>query len=387
MPESHESGSNFSRRLRLAGPLGRLVGVLVLAMSLVGGWLLMDYRAFVDQPLVLPGGTATHYAVPQGASLKRVAQDLAQQDILTHPRYFEWYARWNDLTAIKAGEYALLPGMTAPQLLDHFVSGKVVQHSLTLVEGWTFRQAMEAITRHEALDHRLAGLAEDEIMARIGHPGERPEGRFLPDTYFFPRGTTDISFLQRAYAALLQTLDKEWEGRAEGLPFKSPYEALVLASIVEKETADPTERLEIAGVFVRRLRLGMRLQTDPTVIYGLGDSFDGDLRRADLIRDTPYNTYMRAGLPPTPVAMPGAASIHAVMHPADSPFLYFVARGDGSHHFSTTLEEHNSAVVKYQLRKQPGRPGQGRPFDAETEPGADSPQASTVPSKQAADQP
>lgn len=318
----------------------------------------MEYRAFMEDPVNLPNGRI-YYTIPSGASLRWIAQNLAQRSILPHASHLVWYARWSGKgQSIKTGEYELVPGTTAPQLLDQFVAGKVVQHALALVEGWTFRQMLDAINAHEALDHRLVGLPDDEIMARIGHPGEHPEGRFLPDTYHFPRGTTDIAFLQRAYTAMQRYLEKEWDGRrADGLPFASPYEALILASIVEKETAVPAERFEIAGVFVRRLRLGMRLQTDPTVIYGMGAGFDGNLRRQDLVRDTPYNTYARSGLPPTPIAMPGAASIHAVLHPADGTALYFVARGDGSHYFSSTLEEHNGAVAKYQLRKPPGRSG------------------------------
>lgn len=345
--------SRTHRRLRV----GRLAGVLVVLAGLAGGgWLRMEYRAFVENPVNLPNGR-TYYTIPSGASPRWIAQDLAQRGVLPHPSHLVWYARWSGKGPnIKAGEYELVPGTTAPQLLDQFVAGKVVQHSLMLVEGWTFPQVLDAIDRYEALDHRLTGLPDGEIMARIGHPGEHPEGRFLPDTYRFPRGTTDIAFLQRAYIAMQRYLEKEWDGRADGLPFASPYEALILASIVEKETAVPAERFEIAGVFVRRLRLGMRLQTDPTVIYGMGAGFDGNLRRQDLVRDTPYNTYARSGLPPTPIAMPGAASIHAVLHPADGTALYFVARGDGSHHFSSTLEEHNGAVAKYQLRKPPGRP-------------------------------
>lgn len=336
---------------------GRLVGVLIVLAGLVGGgWLFTEYRAFVEEPVTLRNGRI-YYTIPPGASLRWVTRDLAQRGVLSHPSRLVWYARWSGKEpSIKAGEYELVPGTTAPQMLDQFVAGKVVQHSLTLIEGWTFRQVLEAINNHEALDHRLTGLSAEEIMTRIGHPGEHPEGRFLPDTYRFPRGTTDIAFLQRAYTTMQHYLEKEWERRADGLPLASPYEALVLASIVEKETAVPTERFQIAGVFVRRLRLGMRLQTDPTVIYGIGAGFDGNLRRRDLVRDTPYNTYTRSGLPPTPIALPSAASIHAVLHPADGTTLYFVARGDGSHYFSSTLEEHNGAVAKYQLRKSPGRP-------------------------------
>ena len=195
-------------------------------------------------------------------------------------------------------------------------------------------------------------------MERLGHAGEHPEGRFLPDTYHFPKNLTDVAFLKRAYDAMTQTLAREWEGRAVGLPLKTPYEALILASIVEKETGLASERQAIAGVFVRRLNKGMRLQTDPTVIYGMGDRYKGNIRKSDLQEDTPYNTYRRFGLPPTPIAMPGRDAIHATLHPDDSKNIYFVSRGDGSHHFSATLEEHNNAVIKYQLK------GRKRPFSS-----------------------
>ncbi len=342
------------RRERYQRFASRLLGLLILAGSLLGGWVMMEYRSFVEKPLVLPEETL-HYTIPRGASLRWIAQDLAQRGIVAPPLYFLLYARWSGKGHIQAGEYELVRGMTVPQMLDRFTSGKVVQHALTLVEGWTFRQVLDALHRHEALEHRLLGLSDDEIMARIGYPGEHPEGRFFPDTYHFPRGTTDISFLQRAYERMQRHLEAEWAQRSEGLPLASPYEALILASIVEKETGVAEERAEIAGVFIRRLRLGMRLQTDPTVIYGLGASFDGNLRRRDLVRDTPYNTYVRSGLPPTPIAMPGLASLRAALHPADGTALYFVSRGDGTHYFSNTLKEHLEAVSIYQLRKKAGR--------------------------------
>jgi UPF0755 protein len=227
----------------------------------------------------------------------------------------------------------------------------VVQYPLTLVEGWTFRQVMEALQADERLEHLIEDPSAEAVMARLGRRGVHPEGRFFPDTYHFTRGSSDLDILKRAHAAMERVLAEEWEARADGLPIESPDEALILASIIEKETGLASERAEIAGVFVRRLRLGMRLQTDPTVIYGLGDDFDGNLRRADLRNDHPYNTYVHAGLPPTPIALPGREAIRAALNPADGETLYFVARGDGSHAFSVTLEEHNRAVRKYQLGK------------------------------------
>jgi UPF0755 protein len=222
---------------------------------------------------------------------------------------------------------------------------------LTLVEGWNFREVLEAVREHPVIVDTLpAEATASDVMALLGHPDEHPEGRFFPDTYLFPRDTTDVQFLMRAFERMETILEDEWEQRAAELPLKDPYEALILASIIEKETGRADERTEIAGVFIRRLRKGMLLQTDPTVIYGLGDSFDGNLRRRDLEADNPYNTYRRAGLTPTPIAMPGRDAIHAALHPADGDALYFVAKGDGSHQFSATLGEHNRAVRRYQLK-------------------------------------
>jgi UPF0755 protein len=229
------------------------------------------------------------------------------------------------------------------------VNGEVVQHSLTIIEGWTFQQLLQAVRSHPMLTQTLADADPQAVMEALAEPGTHPEGWFYPDTYRFPRGTSDVEFLRRAYRVMQQRLAAEWEKRAEGLPLKSPYEALVLASLIERETAVAAERTRIAGVFVRRLRKGMRLQTDPTVIYGMGDAYEGRIRWRDLRTDTPYNTYTRHGLPPTPIAMPSGAAINAALNPADGKELYFVSRGDGSHHFSATLEEHNAAVRCYQL--------------------------------------
>jgi UPF0755 protein len=337
------------RRLRYPFRTVALVvslGVLLLA----GGWVL-DIARFLSMPLAIQG-KGMRYTIPPGATLNTVARGLAQQGVLRRPRYLGWLGRLQGrATKIQAGEYEFQAGITAPELLDQIVKGGgVVQHAFTLVEGWTFAQVMWAIADNLAIAQTLSELDEAAIMARLGRPHQHPEGRFYPDTYYFTRGTPDVEVLRRAYEAMEATLGREWQGRAPGLPYMSPDEALIMASIVEKETALPEERLFIAGVFIRRLRLEMPLQTDPTVIYGLGNAFDGNLRRLDLEWDTPYNTYLRRGLPPTPIAMPGAASIHAALHPAEGRTLYFVARGDGSHEFSETLQEHNRAVAKYQLR-------------------------------------
>lgn len=318
-------------------------------MCLVGGWLAVGYQGFKNDPLPIPADGFRHIIAP-GTSVTRLAADLEQAGVLPHPYYFRWFARWRGQAGkIKAGEYQFMPGTTPGQMLDQIVSGAVFQHTLTVVEGWTFAQLFEAVRGHEAIIHTLGEPTPDRLMAELGYPGQHPEGRFLPDTYHFPRGVTDVAFLRRAHQMMETRLAEEWAQREPGLPLKSPYEALILASIVEKETGLPAERAEIAGVFVRRLQLGMRLQTDPTVIYGLGLGFDGNLRRADLLADSPYNTYLNAGLPPTPIALPGVAAIRAALHPAPGTTLFFVSRGDGSHVFSTTLEEHNAAVQRYQI--------------------------------------
>ncbi len=233
------------------------------------------------------------------------------------------------------------------------VEGRVVQYSLTFIEGSTFREMMQTIEQHPKLIHTLRGLDDGMIMERIGQPNTHPEGMFFPDTYTFPAGTADHTILRRAFEDMAKTLVQTWAERARDLPYSSPYQALIMASIVEKETAVSSERPRIAGVFVRRLKRGMLLQTDPTVIYALGQGFDGNIRRGDLQIDSPYNTYRYPGLTPTPIAMPGAASIHAALHPADGDTLYFVAKGDGSHEFSATLDQHNRAVARYQLRRGP----------------------------------
>ncbi len=331
-------------------------GLLVLISSLVSGWLVMDYKTFIANPLPIPLEGYRHLITP-GTSVKHLADDLEQAQVLTHPFYFRWMARWEGKAgAIKAGEYELPPGMTPPQLLDLVVSGAVMQHTLTIIEGWTFAQLLDAVRHNVAIQQTLGeDLPDAEIMARLGHAEQHPEGMFMPDTYHFPRGISDVAFLQRAYQTMAARLDEEWRQRDKSIPLQTPYEALILASIIEKETGVPEEREQIAGVFVRRLISGMRLQTDPTVIYGLGAAFDGNLRRADLSRDSPYNTYLNSGLPPTPIALPGLAAIHAALHPAPGDAVFFVSKGDGSHSFSATLTEHNEAVQRYQL--QPRRNG------------------------------
>ena len=304
------------------------------------------------------------YEVQAGSNLTRIVYDLKRKEYIGSPRYLLIYAKLSgSANKISTGEYLIKPGMSAAEFMDQILVGKVIQYSITLVEGWNIYQLLDVLNADPNITHTIQGLSHKQIMERVGYPDMHPEGRFYPDTYHFPRGLTDIEFLQRAYTAMENKLAKEWQTRASGLPYKTPYEALSMASIVEKETGQPSERQAIAGVFIRRLEKGMRLQTDPTVIYGLLPKFDGNIRRRDLRRDTPYNTYRRRGLPPTPIAMPGGEAIHAAMHPEEGDALYFVSRGDGSHHFSATLEEHNQAVIKYQLK---GRKKSFSSFDAKT---------------------
>ncbi|HFD79416.1 MAG TPA: endolytic transglycosylase MltG [Gammaproteobacteria bacterium] len=330
----------------------RLLGLLLIVLSFVSAWLIMDFQNFRQAPLDLPEA-GIDLVVKPGSTLRKIARELQQRGIVRQPLYLVLLGRYLGHDArIKAGEYHLQPGLTPEALLQQLTEGKVVQHGLTLIEGENFGEMMQRVASDPVLEHRLPALDADTVMNAIGHPGEHPEGRFLPETYHFPRGTSDIEFLRRAYAAMEEFLQQNWPQRDKGLPLASPYEALILASIVEKETGLPEERPRIAGVFIRRLQKGMKLQTDPTVIYGMGDDYKGDIRFRDLRRDTPYNTYTRNGLPPTPIAMPGKGAIQAVLHPAPGKELYFVARGDGSHQFSATLKAHNRAVDRYQRKRK-----------------------------------
>lgn len=339
---------------------GKRLLLVLAALIVVGGSaayvLYADYRAFLDQPMALSADGLTLEVKPGMGMIDLIAQ-LQRQPGLSRSRaqwYLQAHARLNGLASrLKAGEYALTPGLTPKALLDQIVAGRVIQYSLTVVEGWTFRQLRRALAQHPQITQTLRDASDAEIMARLGRPNEHPEGWFLPDTYRFPKGFTDESFLQRAMAAMDRRLREAWNRRSPDLPLTYPYEALILASIVEKETGLAQERPEIAGVFARRLRRGMLLQTDPTVIYGLGEAFDGNLRHVDLTSDNPYNTYTHKGLPPTPIALPGGEALAAAVNPAPGNTLYFVATGQGGHVFSTTLEEHNRAVRQYQQRKRP----------------------------------
>lgn len=310
-----------------------------------------------------PAKQSMRVQVEQGASVRTVLQDLSRQGIVDHPRAIELYVRLNSRLThhaprIQVGQYEIPAGASPAEILDLFDQGKVVLEQLTVIEGSRFSDLRHLLDAHAAVAHTLRGKSDEEVMAAIGHAGEHPEGRFFPDTYRFAARTPDVEILGKAYAALQKVLDEAWQQRSADLPLQTSYEALILASIVEKETGLPAERPRIAGVFVSRLRKGMRLQTDPTVIYGLGASYDGDIRSRDLVTDTPYNTYTRAGLPPTPIALPGRDSILAAVHPQETGDLYFVATGtgDGGHHFSKTLEEHNAAVRSYLDRLRTSQP-------------------------------
>jgi UPF0755 protein len=332
----------------------KVLGISLIVASFTAGWILLDLQNFLHGPLAKEGAEV-RYEVQPGAGLIAVARDLHRMGAMEHPYYLVWYARWRGgADSIKAGEYLIKPQMTPLQLLDTLARGDVMRYTLTIPEGWAFSQMLAAVQAHEKIRHTLDIGDGQAVMRQLGYPGQHPEGRFFPDTYLFPASTTDVALLQYAYTAMERRLKEEWRGRAPGLPLETPYQALILASIVEKETGSPDERARIAGVFIRRLQRGMRLQTDPTVIYGLGAGFDGNLRRRDLEADTPYNTYTRAGLPPTPIALPGAAALHAVLHPAPGDELFFVSRGDGTHHFSASLLEHNDAVRDYQLNNGRG---------------------------------
>ncbi len=330
-----------------------LCAAVVLAACAVAAWGWNDYRQSVSAEVAAPSAVA--FTIERGWSARRVSRELESAGLIDKPHWFEFEARRSGKAAgIRSGEYTIQPGTTVAGLLDVFEQGRTRDYAHTIIEGNNFREMLTRAAGVEQLKHTIGEQGSfDErgaaLMEAIGHADLHPEGQFFADTYRFPTDTTDVEFFSRAKRMLDRVLEEEWAGRAAGLPLETPYQALVLASIVEKETAVAAERPLIAGVFMSRLNKGMRLQTDPTVIYGIGESFDGDIRRRDLTTDTPYNTYTRAGLPPTPISMVGREAIHAVMHPQSTTKLYFVSRGDGTHQFSETLEEHNAAVRKYQL--------------------------------------
>ena len=318
--------------------------VLFIVVSLV---LLTGFRSLYMP--ISSQGEASIFEVSAGSSLSRVAMELASEGVIQGPQLFKLLALWRGVDQqIKVGEYRLESGISPAELLTKMVVGDTIQYRVTLVEGWTFRQALQAIGRSEKIDARLQSATDQELAALLEIDRPSPEGQLFPDTYFYSAGTTDVEILRRAHRRLQQMLASAWESRLGALPYDNAYEALILASIIEKESALGTERGHISGVFIRRLESGMRLQSDPTVIYGLGENYSGDLSRADLAATTAYNTYRIEGLPPTPIALTGMESISASLNPLPSEYLYFVARGDGSHEFSSSLAEHNDAVNRYQ---------------------------------------
>lgn len=333
------------RKLLVLLQSGLILGGLVFALA---GW---QQREALEQPLVLTEEQLLD--VPAGSTPGGLLNRLEEEGVIQGAFWLRQYWRFNLAgQSLHSGEYRMAPGMNAAQLLGLWQRAEVVQYSLTLVEGWNFRQLRTALAKQVKLEQTLADASDEELMKRLGLEGQHPEGRFFPDTYRYVRGMRDIDLLKQAHQRLEQVLQDEWEKRADKLPYADPYQALIMASMVEKETGVPSERGQIAGVFVRRLQMGMLLQTDPTVIYGLGERYAGKITRAHLREATPYNTYVIAGMPPTPIAMVGREAIHAALHPVEGKSLYFVARGDGSHVFSESLAAHNQAVREYQLKRR-----------------------------------
>lgn len=333
--------------MKRAAPIAIILLLLSAALA-TGLW--QQYQRFLQTPLTIADAPMV-LEVERGSSIRSVVNELAQRGVTR----MDW--RWRLLnrlhpTTIQAGEYALEAGMTPQDLLQLLASGKVLTYRFTIVEGWSLKQLLAALGSNPILQH-VVSEAED-LESRDGMPGGHKEGWFLPETYVFVRGDSDLEVLQRAYGDMQQALLKTWAGRDNSLPYETPYELLIMASIVEKETSVDDERAAIAGVFVRRLQKKWRLETDPSVIYGMGESYDGNIRRRDLDTDNPYNTYTRRGLPPTPIAMPGLASLQAAAHPAESDVMFFVADGQGGHTFSATLEAHNAAV-RQMLKRNRGQ--------------------------------
>ncbi|MBT8065751.1 MAG: endolytic transglycosylase MltG [Gammaproteobacteria bacterium] len=341
------------KRLLVAG--AAVLGLLLVAATFAA----IRVNSYLHTPLAV-GDDGVDFIIESGSSFRTVSDNLAGQGVATHPYILRAYARWKRAAgSIQAGDYHIRAGTTPAQLLEQFTSGDVKLYSFTIVEGWNHWELLQALQQHEIIEATLTNEDWAALLEELGAEAGHPEGLFLPETYSFPRNSTDRKILRQAHALMQEALAEEWPGRDEDLPISTPYEALILASIIEKETARADERPRISGVFTRRLQKRMRLQTDPTVIYGIGPEFNGNLTRRDLRTDTPYNTYTRGGLPPTPIAMPGRAAIQAALHPADGDELYFVATGlgDGSHAFSKTKEEHDAAVAEYlqRLRQQRNR--------------------------------
>lgn len=329
--------------------LKRLIFLVLTGVILFAAWFVYQ----VNKPVPLPA-VPYEFSIEPGSSLKSVAKQLADAGVLHDAWSFVLLSRAMGLaSSLKAGDYEIVESTSPLQLLERITKGDINQSEIRFIEGWTFAQLRQTLDEHPAVRHDTTNLSAREILQLIGASETAGEGLFFPDTYFFARGSSDTGILRRAYRAMQNHLNTAWAERAINLPLTDPYQALILASIVEKETGKESDRTMVAGVFVNRLRLSMLLQTDPTVIYGLGDRFDGNLRKKDLLTDQEYNTYIRRGLPPTPIAMPGLASIQAALNPAKTDALYFVAKGNGGSHFSNNLADHNRAVSKYQKRQTP----------------------------------
>lgn len=321
-----------------------LLAIVILSLLGAAGLAFWSF-----DPIIGKDGKPVEFAIQPGSSVKSSADQIASAGVPVNPFLLTLLARLSGKsTRLKAGHYELKPGTTPMGLVDQLVRGEFAQESLAIIEGWTFRQMRQAIDAHPALKHDTAGLSDKELLAKVAPDYPAPEGLFFPDTYLFAKGASDLQIYRQAHALMQKKLNEAWENRDANVPYKTPYEALIMASIVEKETGQRAERSQVAAVFVNRLKLGMLLQTDPTVIYGMGDKFQGNIRKRDLLTDTPYNTYVRPGLPPTPIALPGHESLHAATNPARSDALYFVARGDGTSEFNNNLNDHNRAVNKYQ---------------------------------------
>lgn len=337
----------MTRRLRSTLIMFLLVAIAAAAATWFGR---QEMAATMAQPIVLEAPVL--FEVRRGDNARTIARRLEAEGWLRDYRWFALRARLdNSAGRLQAGTYEILPGATPQALLQRFIRGDTKSFTVSFIEGTRLPDMRAALAAAPHLEQTITALDDAALAARLGIGQANPEGWFFPATYTYAAGDTDMAVLRRAHARMQRELAAAWASRAEELPYQTPYEALIMASIIEKETAAASERATIAGVFVRRLQRGMKLQTDPTVIYGIGAAFDGNLRRADLRRDTPYNTYTRKGLPPTPIALAGTAALHAALNPAAGKALYFVARGDGTHQFSATLREHNNAVRRYQLKR------------------------------------
>jgi len=323
--------------------------LLLLVLGVLGAGAALTYWA--RDPLMAEGAPPLEFTVTPGSSMRSALRQVESSGVPASPIMMELLARGLGTRSVKPGSYRLKAGATPLSLLDALARGDTIRESITIIEGWTFAQMRAEIGRHPWLRHESEALDEAAWLASVVPGYDHPEGLFYPDTYVFDRGTSDLYIYRLAHQQQMKKLDQAWAKRSSDLPYASPYEALIMASIVEKETAREQDRTRVASVFVNRLRQGMRLQTDPTVIYGMGERFDGNLRKRDLQEDTAYNTYQREGLPPTPIALPGQAALQASLHPAQGNDLYFVARGDGSSEFSSNLDDHNRAVDKYQRRR------------------------------------